>query len=468
MAEKRINKFLLSSIWYIIATVVAYSVAFFGNVVFTHLMPLEHYGLYTNYYSIVTLLLPFVGMNLFVGLRNGYFDFRDCRNEFRSCLLFLSFLILLLSSAISLVVSHFFKSISALIVLFAVLHAYSFFVINFFNVYSTQGNNHKTYSILILLQNLLQFVFPLLLILLVGKNSYYERVWGSSIPLVILAVILGSIVLAKGKKLIVWGYYSYALKISVPSLFGTISSFAMRTADNIMITSMIGAESTAVYGFMYNIGNVLIVLLTAVDGAIAAWIYNALDTGETSGARIWQKWYYLFFIACTALLLMVVPEFIKLTVPSTYWDFRYIPPFVAGCSLVTINILHEQTLKFHKKTGQISLCVATSAVCNIALNYFFIKRIGAIAAAYTSLFSLILYTVLCRLSLKRICRNIFSDKASLFFFFGIICLCGCFLLVWENIVIRYFVYLSVIVTAAVLLLVNRSKIKEIVFSGESK
>ena len=467
MAEKRINKFLLSSIWYIIATVVAYSVAFFGNIVFTHLMPQEHYGLYTNYYSIVTLLLPFVGMNLYVGLRNGYFDFRECRNEFRSSLLFLSFLILILTSTVVIFVFLFFSKIfSVSIIVFALLHAYSFFVINFFNVYSTQNNNYKTYSILILLQNLVQFTFPLLFIVLIGRNSYHERVWGSSIPLAVIAAILGTIVLVKGRMLVNKEYYSYALKISVPSLLGTISSFAMKTADNIMITAMVGAESTAVYGFMYNIGNVLIVLITAIEGAIASWIYNAIDSSSTSGARIWQKWYYLFFIACTALLLMIIPEFIKLTVPSSYWEFRYIPPFVAGSSLVTVNVLYEQTLKFYKKTGWISLCVAISAVCNIALNYFFIRRIGAVAAAYTSLFSLFLYTILCRLSLGRIHRNIFSDAASSLFFLAIICLCTCFAIIGEDVVLRCLVYAFVFLAVAVLLFVKRNKIKRLIFSGE--
>ena len=84
MTEKRINKFLSSSVWYLGATIIGYAVTFFGNIVFTHIMPQEHYGLYTNYYSIVTLAGPFVCANLFVGLQNGFFDFKDRRKEFRS------------------------------------------------------------------------------------------------------------------------------------------------------------------------------------------------------------------------------------------------------------------------------------------------------------------------------------------------------------------------------------------------
>ena len=150
-------------------------------------------------------------------------------------------------------------------------------------------------------------------------------------------------------------------------MFGSISSLIMSNADNIMITSMVGTEVTAVYGFMYNIGNVLIVILSAVSASVTAWIYNALDTKKMGAAKTGQKWYYMFFVLIISGLLMIFPEFIKLFTPEDYWDFRYIVPFVFACSLNVVNALHCGIINYNKKTGQVSMCVAVSAIINIIL-----------------------------------------------------------------------------------------------------
>ena len=86
------------------------------------------------------------------------------------------------------------------------------------------------------------------------------------------------------------------LKISIPSILGSISSLLMQNSDNIMITAMIGAMETAVYGFMYQVGNILLVILSAIGGSVSAWIYTALDSDRCVAAREGQKWYFTFFV----------------------------------------------------------------------------------------------------------------------------------------------------------------------------
>ncbi|MDD5929238.1 MAG: oligosaccharide flippase family protein [Spirochaetales bacterium] len=467
MKELKINKFLISSIWYLFAIVGGYSIAFIGNIIFTHIMTTNEYGMYTTYYSIVSLAGPFICGNLFVGLQNGYFDFKENRKNYRASVFFLSFIIFCITSLLSVFIcfslNKLFSFNKSLIFLFiALLHSYLFFIINYYNTYENLEGKFKTRSLLIFLQNVLPVFLSILLILLIGKNGYFERIIGSITPLFIISIFLILFILKGRNKLINKNYFSYALKISIPSVLGSISSLIMSNADNIMITSMVNAEATAVYGFMYNIGNVLVVLLSAVEASVSAWIYNALDTNRTSAAKSGQKWYFAFFILIISLLLMIFPEFIKFFTPSEYWDFRYISPFVFSCSLSVVNTLHCNIINFNKKTGQVSFCVLVSAILNVLLNYIFIKKFGSVAAAYTSLICTLLQTILLRIVLKKICANIFSDLYSLLYILFIMILCLVFSFTYNNVLIRYAVYSSIILILGILILMNKEKLRELI------
>lgn len=469
MYNFKINKYLVSSLWYMVAIGVGYSISFIGSIVFTHLMDTNNYGLYTTYYSFVSLSGPFVCGNLFVGLQNGYFDFKENRNEFRSSVFFLSFIIFFIISFISFLSCYFINKFtkynySELLLLIALFHSFSFFVINYFNTYENLNGNYKLRSVLIIFQNVLPVIISIILIIVFAKNSYYERIIGSTSPLIIISIILGICIFKKGKQLVNKEFYKYALKISIPSMFGSISSLIMSNADNIMITSMVSADATAVYGFMYNIGNVLVVVLSAVSASVTVWIYNALDTKRTEAARTGQKWYYLFFVLIICMLLMIFPEFIKLFTPEEYWDFRYIVPFVFACSLSVVNALHCDIINYNKKTGMVSLCVAVSAGINVILNYFFIKKFGAIAAAYTSLFSMLIQTILYRIVLKRTAKNLFSDFYSFLYIIFIFILCSFFYFTYNNILIRYFVYSVIILFLIVVIVCRRHNLRELIKS----
>ena len=426
-------------------------------------MSQEHYGLYTNYYSIVVLLCPFVGANLFIGLQNGFFDFKQEQKKYRSCILFLSFIFFLAFSILTIILNKVFSvNFPIIILIFALIHAYSFFIINYFNVYENLCNNYKIRGLLLFLQNFIQFIMPLLFVLLINKNAYYERVLGSVLGLVLISSILVVIVYSQSKEIINKKFYIYALKISLPSILASVSSLAIQNCDHIMITYMCGAEYTAVYGFMYNVGNVVLLVLSGVGGPVTAWVYNALDAGNITPAKVGQKWYLLFFIAIIALILMVFPEFIELVTPSTYWDFRYIPPFIMGSSIVVLNALHGDIITFYKKTGKISLCVGIAAICNLLLNFYFIKKYGAIAAAYTSFVSYLLQACLYRVVLKGIRENIFSDLYSCLYLLFVIILSLSFIILYRNILLRYIFYLTILCILGITLFIKQNEVKKLI------
>ena len=100
--------------------------------------------------------------------------------------------------------------------------------------------------------------------------------------------------------------------------------------------------------------------------------------------------------------------------------------------------------EFYKKTGRISLCVALAAIINIVLNYIFIRKIGAIAASYTSLFSYLVLSIILFAVINKLHKHIYSIKYMVLYFAAIIIGCAIFFAVGDNIVLRYVVFILIL------------------------
>ena len=448
--NNKTSVFFSASIWYIIANCLGQGIMLLSSIIFTRIMSQEHFGLYTTYYSVVALLTPFVGANLFVGLNNGYFDFKEDRKQFRASVLFLSFLVFIGFSFFLIILTAVFnristKQLSIFVLIFALLHAYSFFVVNFYNNYANMENRYKVKSLLMMLPNVLQVLFSVFLIYAIQKNAYYERVIGSVAGVFVCAIVVFIVMLVGNYQFWNKKYYSYALKISIPSILSSIAYMVMQQSDHIMITEFVGAKFTAVYGLVYCIGNILYAFVQATNGAFKSWAYHALDSGKYEGVKLIQKWYLFFFLVISIGLLMISPEIIKILAPASYWDFRYIPPFLAGSCMFVLSTFYSTIGEFYKKAGMVSLCVAAAAVSNIVLNLIFIPIYGAIAAAYTSLLSYIVLVLLGRLLVQMLHKGLYSDSYFCFFSIFVFMICILFHLVYTKTFLRYLCFASILI-----------------------
>lgn len=447
--NNKTSVFFNASIWYIIANCLGQGIMLLSSIVFTRIMSQEHFGLYTTYYSIVSLIAPFVGANLFISLNNGYFDFKEDRKQFRASVLFLSFLVFMGVTLFLIVATGIFnklstKNLSYFVLIFALLHAYSFFVVNYYNTYANMENRYIIKSFLMMLPNVLQVFFSAFLIYAIQKNTYYERVIGSVAGVFICAIVVFVIMLSGNYQIWNKKYYLYALKLSVPSILSSVAYMVMQQSDHIMITEFVGAKFTAVYGLVYCIGNIQYAFVQATNGAFKSWAFHALDSGKYEGVKLIQKWYLFFFLVISIGLLMISPEIIKILAPASYWDFRYIPPFLAGSCMFVLSTFYSTIGEFYKKAGMVSLCVAAAAISNVFLNLIFIPRYGAIAAAYTSFFSFIILVLLGRLLIQMLHKGLYSDKYFCFFSIFIFIICILFQVVYKNTLLRYLCFVSIL------------------------
>ena len=456
---KGINKYIKASVFYMFGNGIGQGIIFLSSIIFTRIMTQEDYGLYTTYYSVVTILNTLVGANLFNGLNNAYIDYKDNVHKYRASNLFLSTIVFAAVSVITIIATRFISvGIPLTLIIMALIHAYGFFVLTYYRYSANMENKYVPNTVFMILPNVLQVAFSIVFIKCLPTSGVNARVIGSTLGVGVCAIAV-YIYMISGqlKHLVTKEYWKFGLAISVPSVLSSISYMLMSQCDHLMITAFKGAEETAVYGLIYNIGFILVAVMQATNGVLSAWLYRTLDSNDITGVRKVQKWYLFVYGAVATCVLMISPEVIKIMSPESYWQFEYVAPFVIASYLMVMYSFYTIIGLFYKKSTMISICVVIAAVINFATNAVFIPRFGGIAAAFTSAGSYLVLFIMLRFVGQKLYKNLFSLTTFIISFAIIVALGVLFNFVYSIIWLRYAVYIAILVVAGIYVLLKKSE-----------
>lgn len=444
---KSSNKYLNASLIYILANGIGQGTTMLANSFFTRYMSQADYGSYSNYYSFVSLLVPFAGMNLYIALTNAYIDYKSTIYKYRSSTLLLSLFGLVITGIIMALIKAFVGlSLPWICVLLTVLHAYGFFLVNYYIYSMNMENNYIAKGLMLSIPNVLQILFAV--IALVICNTYISRAIGGSFAILSCGLFATFLILKKSPPVINKEYWSYALKISLPAIIASVSYLIMQQCDKLMITSISGAEVNAVYSLIYFIGYILYAVQQATSGSWEVWIYNSLNDKKFGNIANVQKWYMYVMIVLATGLFMISPEIIKILSPPDYWHFEYVVPFVIGSYIMLMYSMQLSVVYYRKKTGVVSAIVSLSAVINIVLNYLLIPRYGGVGAAYTSVVSYFFIFIVTEIYLKIKHDFHFRDLYNYVNLFIITLIGVLFYSVMNTVVIRYLVFIPILLLEA--------------------
>lgn len=460
---KTSNAFVNATFVYIFANGIGQGTTLLVNIFFTRYMSKNDYGLYSNYYSMVGILVPIIGANLYDGLANAYMDYRDKIYDFRSSLLLLS---AIWGGAVSSVIIGCSFSIGwtmpVIIVIMALIHAYGFFAVNYYLQSMNMENQFIRKGIGLCLPNILQAFLGIIAVILC--NNYISRAIGSAVGVAVCGAFGIIFICRKSRPKYNAEYWKYALKISLPAIISSIASMIMQQSDKIMITKLLDSETTAVYALIYNIGYILYAVQQATSGVWQVWYYNTLKNRKYGNVPFVQKWYmFIMFVFATGLY-MVAPEVIRLLAPESYWHFEYVVPFIIGSYLMLMYSLTLSTVHYNKKTGVISCIVSLAAVINVTLNYMLIPSFGGVVAAYTTVISYLFIYLVGSVYLRVRKQYYFKGKYFGIFGIGTVLMGGVFYYVKDLVLIRYILF-AIILLAEGIYMYTKRKVLSDLFNG---
>lgn len=454
---KNTNPLLNALFVYILANGIGQGTTLLANIFFTRYMSQRDYGFYSNYYSYVAILVPFVGMNLYYGLANAYMDYKQEIHKFRSSVLLLSGVGWIITTMALITIKNTIGfSMSIMCILLMVAHAYGFFLVNYYIQSMNMENRFIAKGLMFCIPNILQALFAAVAVIIC--NNYISRIIGGSLGVVSCGVVAASLIIKAAKPEINTEYWKYVLRISLPAIIGSVSAMIMQQCDKVMITYFIGAEETAVYALIYNIGYILYAVQQATSGVWQVWLYNTLERKEYSNISNAQKWYMFVLLVLATVLYMVAPEIVKILAPKDYWQLEYVVPFVIGSYLMLMYSLHMSVIEYNKKTGVNSIIVSVGAVINIVLNYLLIPQYGGIGAAYTSVVSYIFIFIVSGIYLSIHKEYYFRCATSLIGGVFVVAIGIVFHFVRETILMRYTIFVCILTIELFYVLRNKDKI----------
>lgn len=187
-----------------------------------------------------------------------------------------------------------------------------------------------------------------------------------------------------------------SLFFSVPLFPIVIGSWIASLSDRLVIVNYFSLEAVGLYSVGFTIGKLMYVFqdaITQVTGPIT--MSGLIADKEATKTKIAQVSFYIWSVMLYINfgMFLFADELISIFADQAYNEAKIIIPIVALTYVFgSQQRIFVSIILFHKKNWVISLGGIIQAITNLGLNLIFVPKYGYLAAAFTSLFTLMVYT----------------------------------------------------------------------------
>ena len=466
---RSMNHVAKATIWFVICSFIQRGITVISTPIFTRLLTKEEYGTFSVFSSWLEILTVIFTLRICYGVyMRNLVKYPDERDGYSSSLLGLTtiltgawFVVYMLFSR---PVNNFLKlSFPMMICMFIMILFSSAF--SFWSARERVDYQYKKLIIISVLVSILKPVVGIVLVLSVQDNKVFARILGLTIVEVILYGILYVVQMRRGRAFYRKDYWLGALKFNLPLVPHYLSQIILNHSDRIMINSMCGEGDAGIYSLAYSMAMIMVLFNTSLQNTISPWNYEQLKKKNYPAMQRIGNLTALIIAVINFLLILVAPEMLRLFAPVSYHGALFvIPPVSMGVFFMYLYGLFVNVEMYYGKNYFVLTASVTGAVANIISNAIFIPIFGYIAAAYTTLGSFLLYSVMHGAFSEYIRRKEkvaerFYQYPVLFLITGIF-LIGSFLIMmtYSIPVLRY----SIVIAIAVVIILLRKKIRNLI------
>lgn len=436
-----------ASFWFLICSFFQKGISMITTPIFTRILSTSEYGQFNVFNSWMSIISPIVCLNLYSGVyAQGIVKFEDERFKYSSSLQGLVFSLIAFWTVIYLFSSAFWNelfSLTSIQMLCMFLIIWTSASYSFWSMEQRAAFKYRGQVLLTFLISVLQPAVGIWLIIN-SSDKVTARIYGMAA--VHLVLYIGTFVaqMAQGKQFFSKKYWLYALRFNIPLLPHYLSSTILASSDRIMISRMIGDDEAGIYSLAYSVSLIMTMFNNALLQTIEPWIYRKLKERKIKELAHVAYPCFILIAALNILLIIFAPEVISIFAPREYQDAVWcIPPVTLSVFFMFLYTFFATFEFYYEKTGYIACATVGGAVLNIILNYICIQLWGYVAAAYTTLFGYILYSVLHYYFMRRVCKqyldNIkpYSLKLILLIAVATLLVGFFFLFLYKNNILRY-------------------------------
>ena len=334
--------------------------------------------------------------------------------------------------------------------LMVVMFLYMFFypAYSFWSCRQRYEFKYKVLTVLTITISVAQMVLGIVLVC----NSKVEqqaiaKIYGTELVFVVLGIIMYVMTFWKAKFRVKWEYMKYAFCFNIFLVPHFLAMNVLSSGDKVMITSMVGAHQTAVYGVSYTAASVILIFWQAIEASWTPWLFEHLKAGDRMPIKKRANQIITLFAGIALLCMLFAPEIMKiLASKEEYMEGIYIIPSVtAGVYFMAVYALYMRVEYYSKKTKATMVGSVLVAIANIVLNYICIPRFGYVAAGYTTLACYVLLYLFHFWYTRRIgMKHIYDDKYIFLLSLGMILVSIFVLFTYRTYIGRYALILLIV------------------------
>lgn len=386
------------------------AVPFFLLPVMTRYLTPEDYGVVAVFGVMVSLFVPFIGMNVHGAYSRAYFapDRFDSAKYMGTVIIFS-----LVTWIVAFALFGIFSAPLAALFTFPSGWIWAVPVVALGTLLSQIAQvswqvreQPRAYGIFQNARTLSEVMGALLLVALLGMG-WQGRILSRVIVSAFFACV-GMYILLRKKWLVFSfdrSYLSHALRYGVPLIPHSLAGILNTSIDRLFITHMVGIADTGLYTVGYQIGTLIGLAAAAFNQAYVPWLFRKLNMNSAQEKTKIVRFIYLycFFIMVFAVGLgTLAPSLMNVLVDVQFQgSAMYVIWIALGYAFGGMYYMVVNFIFYAEKTHLLAMVTFMGAMINIVCNYLFIRWNGAIGAAQaTSLMYLLTFLLVWCLSSK--------------------------------------------------------------------
>jgi O-antigen/teichoic acid export membrane protein len=391
MIDKIFNNSLVKNTGvYTLTSILNSAIPFFMLPILTRYLTPEDYGIVAMFSLLATFVAPFIGLSLNGAIARQYYKREEInlKEYVGNCIFIICFNSILIG-----IIFYFFGSFVAQLISFPSKMLWSGIVFSLAqvicNIVLSMLQVQKkalSYGIFNILQTFSNMVVSIILVVLFGL-AYIGRIYGIVFTVVFFAII--SLIFLIKKRWIKFtirkDYIKHALMFGIPLIPHALSGTIISMTDRLFITNMVGLAATGVYTVGYQVGSTINLLAISFNNAYVPWLYEKLKKNENSTKIKIIKFTYIYFIGIILIAwilgLAAAPILNAFLGKSFNESSVYVVWIAMGYAFNGMYLMVVNYIFYAHKNSLLALVTFSTALINILLNYFFIKKFGAIGAA---------------------------------------------------------------------------------------
>lgn len=445
-----------ASLWFVFCNILQKGISFITTPIFTRIMSTTEYGVFTVYNSWYSILSVFVTLNLFYGVyNNGMTKYPNRRKELTSSMLGLCTTVTIAWFGIYLIAKNFWNTLLDMNTSLMLVMFIQFLFYPAWEFWAATKRYDYSYKSLVIVTIIMSLANPVLGVIAVRHTIIYRaeaRIITYALVNIVVGLFLYVRIFWNGRKFFSAYFWKYALAFNIPLIPHYLSASILNQVDRVMISNMVGTSEAAIYSIAYSVAMMMNIVNSALTNAFTPYTYQSIKNQDFNGLRRTADMLSIIMAGMCVGATLFGPEIVKIVASKEYYDAIWIIPPVAASVFFTFLYPLFSNIEFYfEKTKFIMFASCVSAILNIVLNYFFIKKYGYIAAGYTTLACYIMYALVHYLFSVRILKNnrikkIYNEKLLLVVSILVCVICILSAITYKTVLVRYGIILVLLMT----------------------